>query len=108
MKELALVAEKYGLTDLEDCLKASKSDDLAQFFIRADAGRLAADPWSDTHDQPCGYIINAASRVDPPDYCDEQAVPGEDMCAEHLAYADGPDPDDAYDRLKEATLWGDA
>lgn len=35
---------------------------------------------------PCQRQIERASRTDPPEFCPNEAVPGEDYCDFHLAY----------------------
>lgn len=40
-------------------------------------------------EEPCAYVVYPGSRYgptpEPPEFCEEPAVPGEDYCERHLA-----------------------
>lgn len=45
----------------------------------------------------CMYETYAATRFQPAEFCDEDAMDGYDFCEDHAAQLDGPDPDYARD-----------
>lgn len=53
----------------------------------------------------CTAVVFAASQTDPEETCPNDPEPGEDFCSQHLALLDGPDPDAAYDAMREEALW---
>ena len=55
----------------------------------------------------CSRRVYAGNLESPPEYCDNEAEPGEELCAEHL-YEDDPwdRADEAYERQKER-YWDD-
>lgn len=56
--------------------------------------------------EPCAFEIRHATYYDPPEFCEEDALPGSEFCAAH-----DPDAYDDYleeraERLREDMLYG--
>lgn len=57
--------------------------------------RLPGEPWEDVPDpEPCGYETRHATAIDPPEYCENDALEGSEFCDMH-------DPDARDDYLAE-------
>lgn len=48
----------------------------------------------------CEFVVHAATIINPPEYCDEEAIEGSEFCAQHEEYVNG-DPDDEYERFRD-------
>ena len=58
--------------------------------------------------EPCQALLRYATQTDPPEYCDEDAEPGSDYCANHGGYDEEPgDRDDYKARLEDRLAWED-
>lgn len=58
--------------------------------------------------EQCTYLVHAGSRwgdaPEPPEYCDEDAVDGSELCERHGGFDEGPDPDEQHDRERDDAL----
>lgn len=54
----------------------------------------------------CVHMIRAGSRIEQPEYCDGDVVPGTDYCPTHLAMLDVLDglDDAAFDRDRDERI----
>lgn len=50
--------------------------------------RVLAEQEEEVEVEYCEYMIYAETRVDPAEYCDEPAVPGQAYCVKHLELID--------------------
>lgn len=41
----------------------------------------------------CNAVVFAGNRIDPPEFCDEEAEPGTEYCERHKHYGDEYDPE---------------
>lgn len=55
--------------------------------IRDGFGDVTDGPDEEEEAQPCEWVIFSATQVDPAEYCEDVAEPGERYCAAHLPFA---------------------